>query len=86
LTFQHDIDKAVRDNLWSFLIGQHVWLKGSSDEFVVMDADRETGQLQLLPVDRIGHFEAVPVTRLRAVLPPRSAPADAAGESTRTAA
>lgn len=45
---------------YSFEVGEHVFVEGRDGEFVVVEVDRNTQSLQLLPVRTSGRIETLP--------------------------
>jgi hypothetical protein len=56
---------------YAFEVGEHVFVDGRDGEFVVVEVDRDTQTLQLLPVRSIGRIENFSASSVRIVLPPR---------------
>lgn len=59
---------------YGFEVGEHVFVDGRNGEFVVVDIDRGSQTLQLLPVGRVGRIELISAARVRIVMPPKSSP------------
>jgi hypothetical protein len=57
---------------YAFDIGEHVFVEGLEDEFVVIDVDRNAHTLQLLSLRSLGHIENFPASAVRFVLPPQT--------------
>ena len=56
---------------YAFEVGEHVFVDGRDGEFVVVEVDRNTQTLQLLPTRSMGRIENVPASSIRIVLPTR---------------
>jgi hypothetical protein len=57
---------------YAFEVGEHVFVDGRDGEFVVVEVNRNSHTLQLLPVGPIGRIETCPAAGVRIVLPPRT--------------
>lgn len=64
--------RSKADQGYTFEIGEHVFVEGRDGEFVVVEVDRNTQSLQLLPVRTFGRIEHFPASSVRIVLPPKS--------------
>lgn len=58
--------------IYGFEVGEHVFVDGHDEEFVVIDVDRASQTLQLLPVARVGRIESFSAASIRIVMPPKS--------------
>jgi hypothetical protein len=63
--------QSKTDQGYAFEIGEHVFVDGRDGEFVVVEVDRNTQSLQLLPVRTFGRIEHFPASSVRIVLPPK---------------
>ncbi|UWZ86560.1 hypothetical protein [Occallatibacter riparius] len=61
---------------YSFEVGEHVFVEGRDGEFVVVEVDRNSQSLQLLPVRKPGRIERFPTSSVRIVLPPKTESSD----------
>jgi hypothetical protein len=57
---------------YGFEVGEHVFVDGHDGEFVVIEIDRASHMLQLLPVGRVGRIENFSAASVRIVMPPKS--------------
>lgn len=57
---------------YSFEVGEHVFVEGRDGEFVIVEVDRNSQSLQLLPVRTSGRIEHFPISSVRIVLPPKT--------------
>jgi hypothetical protein len=57
---------------YAFEVGEHVFVDGHDGEFVVVEVDRNTQTLQLLPTRSIGRIEHFPASSVRIVLAPKT--------------
>jgi hypothetical protein len=53
-------------------VGEHVWVSGRREEYVVMGVDCEKERLQVLRVGATSGLESVPLTSVKAVLAPKT--------------
>ncbi|HWE85536.1 MAG TPA: hypothetical protein VG267_11365 [Terracidiphilus sp.] len=53
-------------------VGEHVWVSGLEGEYVVIEVDREKGQLRVLRTGNLGGLESVAADSVRAVLAPKT--------------
>jgi hypothetical protein len=57
---------------YAFEVGEHVFVDGRNGEFVVVEVNRNSHTLQLLPVGSMGRIETCPAAGVRIVLPPKT--------------
>ncbi len=67
----HDRSDTRKAPGYAFEVGEHVFVDGRDGEFVVVEVDRNTQTLQLLPMRSSGRIENFPASSIRIVLAPR---------------
>jgi hypothetical protein len=70
VTVQLDYRRTRTAHSCAFEVGEHVLVDGREPEYVVVEVDRITQTLKLLPVGCLGRIESFPAVRVRVVLPP----------------
>ena len=78
--FEHKTREAEAEPASGISVGEHVWVSGLEGEYVVIEVDREKGQLQVLRTGNLSGLERVAADSVRAVLAPKI------GEANSTAA
>jgi hypothetical protein len=67
----HHLRNTATASGYPFEVGEHVFVDGRDGEFVVVEVDRNTQTLQLLPMRSMVRIENFPASSVRIVLPPR---------------